>query len=88
MQRATHFIVNTLMQRGNRLECVARWLGHRTPTVTYAHYWTDPDAGLVHFDHKADNDDDSVATATDAALYEALQAKVQECEMLRQMLGC
>lgn len=30
------------MRKGGRIECVARWLGHRTPMVTYQHYWTDP----------------------------------------------
>lgn len=33
--RHRHYVVNTLMQRGNRLETVSKWLGHRNPVVTY-----------------------------------------------------
>lgn len=90
-----HYIVNSLMARGHRLECVSRWLGHKTPTVTYRHYWTDHEVGIqMHRDPVVaeegggggGGDGDSSMATTEAALYEALQAKVQECEMLRQLL--
>jgi integrase len=85
-----HFIVNTLMQHGHRLEHVARFLGHRTPLTTYRHYWTDPDVGiqmhLVGGEEPVVEDKEGGGSATDAALYEALQAKIEECEALRRLL--
>ena len=81
-----HYIVNTLMEspgchpilgrspcrRGNRLECVARWLGHRSPHVTYRHYWTDSHVDLTGAGSVCTSGD-----SEDAALVGALEAKVQ-----------
>ena len=72
-----HYLVNTLMQRGNRLECVARWLGHRTPHVTYRHYWTDQPTALLEGQGRSE---------LDGALFGALEAKVAECDRLRAAL--
>lgn len=36
------FIVNSVMRGGGRLDEVARFIGHRSTSVTWKHYWTDP----------------------------------------------
>ena len=83
------------MAQGARLECVARFLGHRSPLTTYRHYWTDPSVGLqMHLDGGAPPpaaaaSSSSSAAADDgdsAALYAALRAKVDECDALRRLL--
>lgn len=85
-----HFVVNELMKRGNRLECVSKWLGHRSTTVTYRHYWTDEAVGLVGGSGRREPvDDGASSTGTGGEmdqLYEALRAKVAEVEMLRALL--
>jgi integrase len=35
------YVVNTAMRAGNRLENVAKWLGHANVVTTSRHYWTD-----------------------------------------------
>ena len=93
------------MEQGNSLEAVAKWLGHRNPTVTYQHYWTTP-GGLVcnplrpgqttsplvvapetNAAHsQSGQSDQTPATADHEELYEALRAKVEECELLHRLL--
>jgi hypothetical protein len=48
--------------------------------VTYRHYWTDADVGAPR---RATLDD---GEGDDTALYHALKAKIEECEMLRGLL--
>ena len=40
------YIVTMAMAKGNRLEDVAKWMGHRQPCVTYRHYWITDEAPL------------------------------------------
>ena len=79
-----HFLVNTLMQQGNRIECVARWLGHQSPAVTFRHYWTDGPHQVLPAAFVAGNETRNVNL--DHALYQALEAKVVECERLEAQL--
>lgn len=91
-----HYVVNALMERGSRLECVSRWLGHRSPNVTFRHYWTSTEGG-IRWDGPSPEDDrrpnggappsSSSAAAADDLLYDALRAKVEECEALRLELA-
>ena len=75
-----HFLVNTLLREGHRLECIAKWLGHRSPDVTYRHYWTDPEMVRPKPPPaQADDDDDD----DDGTLFVALETAVDECERLR-----
>ena len=70
-----HYVVNELMKRGNRLECVSKWLGHKSPMVTYRHYWTDTTVLSTN-----DTGDDS------EEMYAALQEKIEELETLKMLL--
>lgn len=88
------------MQRGNRLESVSKWLGHSTvrcvcldstrvcpenPAITYRHYWTDPVALQCTRPSEEPPSEEDAAEA-DTALYDALRAKIEECERLQSML--
>lgn len=87
------------MQRGNRLELVSKWLGHnpvpphvrprrrggdcqQNPCITYRHYWTDP----VMLQDTVPRQEEEAEEEADAALYDALRAKIEECERLQSML--
>ena len=88
--------MNTLMERGNRLEAVAKWLGHKNPCITYRHcagrraarlprpHWTHP----VPTAPTAPAPEAQAAEeeAVNASMYEALRAKVEECDLLGRML--
>lgn len=76
-----HFLVNTLIRQGNRLECVARWLGHRSPAVTYRHYWTEVEIPLLR--NGAEKEKEAEDGNDESMLFVALEHAVEECERLR-----
>jgi hypothetical protein len=64
-----HWVINRLMERGNSLETVSKWIGHRNVDITYRSYYS-PDVGAMAVESESDRES-CASTAVSVVLEKA-----------------
>jgi len=83
-----HHFVNTAMSKGNRIENVSRYLGHRSVNVTYQRYWTDEAPMLELNERKHNNAPPPSSTGTiTRELCAELQERTEQATFLATRLS-